>query len=164
MNDDYDYRKVSVEELPDAPNPTRHKREVDEAVGATEFGFNLFVADPGERAPWGYHRHPTHEELFYVLEGALHVETPVDEFQIGPGEAFFIPADHPNCARAGNEGARFIAVGAPKDADGAVISEVCPDCGEQTDRDYRVEDDGAVYVLLCSDCRAEVDRLTAGPT
>ena len=47
MTDDADVTKVAVAELPDAPNPTRRKREVDEAVGATEFGFNHYVADPG---------------------------------------------------------------------------------------------------------------------
>jgi hypothetical protein len=49
-----DYEKVAVEALPDAPNPTRHKKEVDEAVGATEFGFNVYQATPGQRIPWGY--------------------------------------------------------------------------------------------------------------
>lgn len=163
MGDDFGYRKVSVDELPDAPNPTRHKREIDEAVGATEFGFNLYEADPGQRVPWGYHRHPEHEELFYVLEGHLHIETSAGEFRVASEEAFFIPADHPNRARAGKEGACFIAVGAPKDSDRAVISEDCPVCDERTDRDYRVEDGGALYVLFCADCGAEVDRLTAGP-
>jgi len=28
-----DYAKVTVADLPDAPNPTRHKKELDEAVG-----------------------------------------------------------------------------------------------------------------------------------
>jgi len=56
-----EYEHVTVEDLPDAPSPTRHKREIDEAVGATEFGFNVYVADPGEQLPWGYHHHPDHE-------------------------------------------------------------------------------------------------------
>ena len=39
-----DYPTVAVDDLPDAPNPTRRKKEVDEAVGATAFGFNVYVA------------------------------------------------------------------------------------------------------------------------
>lgn len=71
-----EYPRVKVDELPDAPNPTAHKKEVDEALGIDSFGFNVYVARPGERLPWGYHYHPDHEELLYVLEGELAVETP----------------------------------------------------------------------------------------
>lgn len=165
-DDEYGYRHVRVDDLPDVPAPTRHKREVDEAVGATEFGFNVYEAAPGERVPWGYHRHPDHEELFYVLSGELAVETPAGEFRVSPQEAFFVPPEHPNRARAaGDEACRFIAVGAPKATDTAVISEECPTCGEATDREYEVREDGGetVYALLCAGCGAEVEVLRPGP-
>ncbi|WP_224449855.1 cupin domain-containing protein [Haloprofundus salilacus] len=156
-----EYRKVSVESVPNTPNPTREKKEIDEAVGATEFGFNVFTAEPGEQIPWGYHRHPDHEELFYVLSGELRVETPDGEFRVGTDEAFFVPRGAPNRAvAAGEEPCRFVAVGAPKDADGAVIEEECPACGDATDRTYEaVEDAGrTVYVLSCAECGVETRR------
>lgn len=156
------YRKVAVDELPDAPNPTRHKKEVDEAVGATAFGFNVYVADPGEIVPWGYHRHPEHEELFYVLEGELAVETPDGEFAVDAGEAFFVPRDAPNEARAvGESPARFVAVGAPKVDDDSVIEERCPGCDEVTERESHREDDEVV--LTCAACGAETRRFGTGP-
>ena len=154
--------KVAVEDLPDAPNPTRHKKEVDEALGTTEFGFNYYVADPGERLPWGSHRHPDHEELFYVLEGALEVETSDGLLPVTAGEAVFVPSDTTNLARAtGEEPARVIAVGAPKERDGAIIEERCPSCGAETDRISAV--DGDDYVLSCAACGEVVDRLAPGP-
>lgn len=157
-----EYTRVTVDELPDAPNPTSHKKEVDEAVGATEFGFNVYVAEPGEPLPWGYHRHPDHEELFYVIEGALAVETADGELTVEAGAALFVAPDSPNKARAvGESPARVIAVGAPKDSDGAVIAEACPACGAETDRTY--EDDDGTYVLSCAACGASVDSLTPGP-
>jgi mannose-6-phosphate isomerase-like protein (cupin superfamily) len=175
-----DYRHVAIDELPDAPNPTRHKREVDEAVGATEFGFNVMTADPGERLPWGFHRHPDHEELFYVLSGTVRFDTrqtPDDPaasddaasdrtFEVSADEAFFVPRDAPNRGVAvGDEPARVIAVGAPKASDDAVIEEECPACGAATDREYEVvEVDGdRAYRLTCAECGADVDVLTAGP-
>jgi quercetin dioxygenase-like cupin family protein len=163
---EHDYRRVDVEDLPDAPNPARRKKEVDEAVGATEFGFNLLVADPGERLPWGYHRHPDHEELFYVLSGTVRFETADGTVEVGEGEAFFVPRDAPNRGEAvGDEPARVVAAGAPKDADRAVVEEECPECGAATDREYEVvEADGErAYRLTCAGCGAEVDVLTAGP-
>ncbi|WP_281193317.1 cupin domain-containing protein [Halorubrum sp. F4] len=157
-----DVTKVAVEELPDAPNPTRHKKEVDEALGVTEFGFNYYVADPGERLPWGTHRHPDHEELFYVLEGTLEVELADDVLVVNAGEAVFVPPDTTNLARAtGEEPTRAVAVGAPKETDGAIIAEECPSCGEESDRSYEV--DGDDYVLTCAACGEVVDRLTPGP-
>ncbi|SEO81865.1 Cupin domain protein [Halogranum amylolyticum] len=154
------YRKVTVDDLPNTPNPTREKREVDEAVGAAAFGFNVFRADPGERLPWGYHSHPEQEELFYVVAGELAVETPEREYHVEAGEAFFVPPDHPNCARAvGDESIEVIAVGAPKDSDEATIAEECPVCGGVTDRTYETETDGdTTYVLRCARCGAETDR------
>ncbi|NEU55214.1 cupin domain-containing protein [Halorussus sp. MSC15.2] len=161
---DSEFRKVAVEDLPDAPNPTRHKKEVDEAVGATEFGFNVYVADPGQQLPWGEHRHPNHEELLYVVEGEIRVETPDRDHDVRAGEAFFVPPDAKQRTVATGEGpARVIAVGAPKADDGAVIEERCPECGDETDRDYEERDGGDTYVLYCGDCGTEVRRMTAGP-
>lgn len=160
------YEHVRVEELEDAPNPTRHKKEVDEAVGAGTFGFNVMVADEGQQLPWGYHEHPDHEELFYVLAGEVAFETPEGEFAVGPGEAFFVPAGHPQKGVATEDDTRVVAAGAPKDGDDAVVMEECPECGAETDRDYQsvVEDGGTAYVLYCADCGAQVDRLEAGPS
>ncbi|MFC4359934.1 cupin domain-containing protein [Halobium salinum] len=153
------YRHVVVDDLPNTPNPTRAKREVDEAVGATEFGFNVFEADPGERLPWGYHSHPEHEELFYVVAGTVEVDTPEVTHRVETGEAFFVPPNHPNRARAvGSEPARVLAVGAPKASDEAVVSEPCPNCGDETDRTHEVVDDGETYVLSCAACGGEADR------
>lgn len=166
LDSDYDYRQVAVDDLPDAPSPSHGKREVDEAVGATAFGYNVILADPGEAIPWGYHYHPSHEEVLHVIEGELRVETAEGERRVRAGEVLFVPPNHPQKAiSVGDETARVIAVGAPKDADAAVVVEECPACGETTERDYEaVEADGTtVYVLSCGGCGAETDRLSPGP-
>lgn len=158
---EYDYRKVDVEALESVPALCREKKEVDEEVGAEAFGFNVYEADPGEQIPWGYHRHPEHEELFYVISGALAFETPEDTYRVESGEAFFIPEDHPNEAQAvGDEPARVVAVGAPKATDQAVLSEECPECGEVTDREFEKvrENDEQVVRLYCTNCGALVEE------
>jgi mannose-6-phosphate isomerase-like protein (cupin superfamily) len=166
-----EYPRVQVDEVSDTPNPTAHKREIDEALGANAVGFNLYVARPGERLPWGYHYHPDHEELLYVLDGKLEIETDgrldrESSFRVGAGEALLIPAGAPQCTRAvGESSARVIAVGAPKDADSAVIEEYCPACEKRTDRTYEpIEAEGEpIYVLSCTECGTETDRFGAGP-
>jgi mannose-6-phosphate isomerase-like protein (cupin superfamily) len=166
-----EYPRVQVDEVSDTPNPTAHKREIDEALGANAVGFNLYVARPGERLPWGYHYHPDHEELLYVLDGKLEIETDgrldrESSFRVGAGEALLIPAGAPQCTRAvGESSARVIAVGAPKDADSAVIEGYCPACEKRTDRTYEpIEAEGEpIYVLSCTECGTETDRFGAGP-
>lgn len=167
LDGDYEYRQVAVDDLPDAPSPSRGKREVDEAVGGTRFGYNVFVADPGEDLPWGYHYHPEHEEVLHVLAGELRVETAEGERRVRAGEVLFVPPNHPQKAVAvGDERARVVAVGAPKDADTAVVVEECPECGETTGREFEaVEEDGeTVYALSCPECGAETKRLYPGPS
>jgi len=154
---DHEYARVHVPDIENTPNPTREKKEVDEAVGASAFGFNVYTADPGERLPWGYHRHPDHEELFYVLAGELHVETADGTERLDAEDAFFVPENAPVSVEAvGDRPARVIAVGAPKDSDRAIIEEECPTCGEVTGRTHEVA--GDEYVLYCDACGAEVTR------
>lgn len=156
-----DYTIVAVDDLPDAPSPAKHKKEVDEAVGATEFGFNVYEADPGEELPLGYHYHPNHQELFYVIKGELAFETPEEEFRVGSGEVFFVSAGAPQKGRAvGEESARVVATGAPKQSDEAIVTEYCSTCDEVTEREYsKIEEgDEATIILTCATCGAETDR------
>ncbi|WP_380677291.1 cupin domain-containing protein [Salinigranum sp. GCM10025319] len=159
------YRTVDVDDLPNAPNPTTAKKEVDEALGVESFGFNVYTVAPGERVPWGFHSHPRHEEVFYVLDGVLTVDTAGEPIVVEAGEALRVPPGHPNRARnAGETSVRLIAVGAPKETDEAVIEERCASCGEVTDRRSERTDDGDTVVLRCAGCGVETDRFGRGPT
>ena len=161
-----DYQKVDPDELADAPSPTNRKKEIDEAVGATTFGCNLYEADPGQQISMGHHYHPNHEELIYVIEGTLRFETPDGDYEVSEGEAFFVAmgAEQKGFA-TGDRRARFLAIGAPKDEDHAVIRELCEVCGETTEREFDMETDGErrTVVLYCTDCGTECERFAAGP-
>jgi mannose-6-phosphate isomerase-like protein (cupin superfamily) len=153
------YRTVRVDDLPNAPSPAHAKKEVDEALGVETFGFNVYTVAPGERVPWGFHRHPRHEEVFYVLDGTLTVDTADEPLVVEAGEALFVPPGQPTRAHnAGTEMVRLVAVGAPKETDEAVIEEHCPACGAVTGRRGERVDDGDTVVLFCTDCGAETDR------
>jgi quercetin dioxygenase-like cupin family protein len=166
--DEHTYRHLHSTDAPDAPSRTTHKYELDQAVGATELGFNRYVADPGQRVPWGRHYHPDHEEAFYVVSGAVEftvgsLDDP-ETIRVEPGEVFYVPPNTPQEAVVvGDEPLEMLAVGAPKATDGAVIEEPCPECGAVTGRTFDVVDDEATYVLFCEACGEEVDRLVSGP-
>ncbi|MFB6129800.1 MAG: cupin domain-containing protein [Salinigranum sp.] len=157
-----EYRLVDVADLPDAPGPSTHKKEVDEAVKSAELSFNVFTAHPGEKIAAGYHYHPRHEELLYVIEGELQVETADGDYTIEPGQALYIPPGAPQVSRSIGEGpARVIAIGAPKSASEGIIVERCPVCEEETECDY--ERTSEVQAVSCGNCGTEIYRYVPGP-
>jgi quercetin dioxygenase-like cupin family protein len=161
-----DYEHLAIEDVPNVIAPSDEKREIDEAVGAAAMGVNVYVARPGQSIPFGMHSHPDQEELFYVIAGELVFETPDEDYRVGADELFFVRPDSPHRARAaGDEPARVLAIGAPGEADAATIAELCPHCGETTDRDFAIDDAGPEreLVVSCASCGAETDRYTRGP-
>lgn len=162
-----EYGHVAVDDLPDVPSATDHRRALADAVGAAELALNYFEAEPGQRIPLGgYHAHHEQEECFYVLSGTIVFDTAEGEITVGADEIFFAPPGHPHCGRAvGDEPARVLAMGAPAEPSDATVVEECASCGETTDREYATTEDGAerAVVLTCADCGAETDRFTAGP-
>jgi len=162
-----DYDHVAVDELPDVPSATDHRRALADAVGAAELALNYFEASPGQRIPLGgYHAHHEQEECFYVLSGTVAFDTEDGEIEVGADEVFFAPPEHPHCGLAvGDEPARVLAIRAPAEPSDATVVEACPSCGETTDREYATTTAGAerAVVLTCVECGAETDRFTPGP-
>ena len=79
-------------------------------------GIRIYEAEPGEQLPLAYHYHDEQVEVFYVIEGQLHVETPEGEFVVETDTLFVVEPGSPH--RAHNpEGAdasvRVLAIGAP---------------------------------------------------
>jgi uncharacterized cupin superfamily protein len=161
-----DYRKVAVAGLPDAASPARHVKEIDEAVGTDDAAVNLFVVDPGQRMPSGYHYHANQEELFYVIDGTIEFQTAEGVVTVEADEAFYVPPGRPQKgSNAGDVQARVLAIGAPKDEPGGVVQERCDTCERVVELTHEpIEVDGrSGYVLRCDDCGTEVDRFFAGP-
>ena len=94
----------------------RDFRSLSTAVGLEKLGLSHVTVAPGEQVPLRYHYHEEQEEAFYVVRGALHVETPAQTFIVDEGEFFVVESNHPH--RAFNpddtDGAvEVVAVGAP---------------------------------------------------
>lgn len=50
-------------------------RSIAEHLGLTKLGVNFYDIAPGGQAPLRYHFHTEQEEIFYIIEGELYVET-----------------------------------------------------------------------------------------
>ena len=97
------------------------RRSISGATDLENLGCHLFEAEPDEQVPLVYHYHEEQEELFYVLEGTLSVETPERTYTVESGEVFVAEPEHPH--RAFNDpdasgAVRLLAIGAPTVRDG----------------------------------------------
>jgi mannose-6-phosphate isomerase-like protein (cupin superfamily) len=110
------YRVVNTDDLEPAPDRPCEMRPVTAAAELERMAVNRYVARPGEQIPLMYHYHDEQEELFYVVSGTLHVETPEETYELGPDEAFAADPESPHRAYVpedADEPANVIAVGAP---------------------------------------------------
>lgn len=118
------YHVIDPDDVEPMPNRPSETRSIANATGLENLGLRIYRVNPGERIPVsGLHYHDQQEEVFYVIQGELHVETPDHEYVIDEGSLFVAEPGSPH--RAFNpEGAtgilRVLAFGAPSVDDGHV--------------------------------------------
>ncbi|SDF00562.1 cupin domain-containing protein [Halorientalis regularis] len=111
------YHHIDPDELAPSPDHPCDRRSLAEAADLAQLAAAVYDLAPGEDLATTYHYHDQREELFYVLAGDLHVETPDEAFVIGADETFVVEPEQPirpyNPADA-DEPVRVLGVGAPK--------------------------------------------------
>ncbi|WP_324759335.1 cupin domain-containing protein [Haloarcula sp. GH36] len=111
------YHTLDPDALPETDDYPCDRRGLSDAAELHALHAATYAMAPGEQLPRTYHYHEQREELFYVLDGTLHVETPDEEFVVPADQAFV--AEPESAHRAYNpEDAdgpvRVLGVGAPK--------------------------------------------------
>ncbi len=93
------------------------RRSIAEATGLSTVAAAVYELVPGDQLARTYHYHEQREELFYVLEGTLAVETPDREYEVSAGSVFVATPNSPirpyNPAAA-ERAVRVLGVGAPQ--------------------------------------------------
>lgn len=119
------YHVVSANDVEPMAGRSAEARPIGEAAGLSrrdaKLGIRVYTADPGEQLPRMYHYHDEQIEVFYVLEGTLHVETPDQEFVVPADHAFFAEPGSPHRAfnpEDASDSVRVLALGAPSVEDG----------------------------------------------
>lgn len=110
------YHHVDPGELEPLSGRSAEAVSISDAAGLHVLGSRCYHAEPGEQLPLAYHVHSRQEEIFYVVEGDLHVETPEREYVVAAGEVFAVEPGNPHRAfsPADADGpVRVFAVGAP---------------------------------------------------
>lgn len=105
------------------PDPIAETFSLSDVANFEILGMRYNVARPGEQIPLTYHYHEVQEEAFYVLSGAMHVETPEERFVVEPGELFAVEAGNAHRAHVpadAGEPTVVLSFGAPSDDTGIV--------------------------------------------
>ncbi|WP_435334218.1 cupin domain-containing protein [Haloarchaeobius sp. TZWWS8] len=110
------YQHIEVDSIDETPDRPSTQRSISGAADLANVAFNRYEVDPGEQVPFVYHVHDEQEELFYVLDGTLAVETPEGEYTVESDEVFVAEPDSPHRAynpADADEPVCLLAVGAP---------------------------------------------------
>jgi quercetin dioxygenase-like cupin family protein len=111
------YHVVDPADVPTTDDYPCERRSITEAVGLANLAVAVYELAPGEQLPRTYHSHAQREEVFHVLEGPLHVETPGEEYVVPGGSVFVAEPRSPHRAfyPHGESGAaRVVGTGAPR--------------------------------------------------
>lgn len=116
------YHVVDPDELPIQPDRPSELRYVSEAADLDHLGLRVYAVAPGEETPLsGMHYHDEQEEVFYVLDGTLAVETPDRVYEVEAGEFFVAEPESPHRGHVpadAERATRAIGMGAPPRSDG----------------------------------------------
>lgn len=115
------YHVVDLDSVSPHPEHESDRRSIQNAVDLEHVGLSVYTAEPGEQIPQAYHYHDRQEELLYVVDGELHVETPKREYVVGRNSVFVAKPDAPHRGfnhEAASETLRVVAVGGPVVDDG----------------------------------------------
>lgn len=116
------YHVIDPADLDPVPDRPSEMRYVSEAAGMERLGLRRYDVEPGEEIPLsGLHYHDEQEEVFYVVEGELRVETPDREYVVERGQFFVAEPESPHRAFVADDAdgtAVVLGIGAPPLDDG----------------------------------------------
>ena len=114
------YHHVVTDDLEQFDDRPADVRSISTAAGldyqGSPLGLRVYEVEPGEQLPLTYHYHHEQTEVFYVLEGTLHVETPEGDFAVETDEALVAEPESPHRAHNPEDAdasVRALAIGAP---------------------------------------------------
>lgn len=111
------YHVVDPTDLDPEPDRPSDMRYISEAADMANMGLRVYDVAPSEQIPIsGLHYHDEQEEVFYVVEGVLQVETPGREYRVETGQFFIAEPESPHRAYVAADAAtdaKIVGMGAP---------------------------------------------------
>ncbi|MDF9747309.1 cupin domain-containing protein [Natrinema salsiterrestre] len=115
------YHVVDPDDIAPESNRPSETRYISDAIGMANLGLRMYRVAPGEEIPLsGLHYHDEQEEVFYVADGTLSVETPDRDYRVDRGQFFVAEPGSPHRAYTDSDAdgeATVIGMGAPPVSD-----------------------------------------------
>lgn len=116
------YHVVDPADLKTEPNRPSEMRYISKSTDMKNMGLRVYDVAPGKDIPLsGLHFHDEQDEVLYVVDGELSVETPEEVYSVGKGQFFIAEPKSPHRAyndSAANTSVRVVGIGAPAVDDG----------------------------------------------
>ncbi len=93
------------------------RRSLTDVADLSTLAAAMYTIDPGEQLPRTYHYHEQREELFFVVDGRLSVETPEEEYSVTEGTVFVAKPESPHRAynpETASNAVTVLGLGAPR--------------------------------------------------
>jgi mannose-6-phosphate isomerase-like protein (cupin superfamily) len=116
------YHVLDPDEVAPLPGRSATTRSLSDAADFDVLGARIYEAAPGEQIPKKYHYHEKQEEVLFVLDGEMHVDTPDGEVVVPAGKAWLVEPGNPHRAHNPDDAegtVRVFAAGAPA-SDGGI--------------------------------------------
>ena len=124
------YHLIDPDELDQWDDRPTDVRSLSAAAGYdyqnSKLGLRVYELAPGDESGLRYHYHDEQVEVFYVLAGTLHVETPDEEYVVESNQALFVDPGSPQRAFNPDTAAtatRILAIGAPSVDDAHTVDD-----------------------------------------
>jgi mannose-6-phosphate isomerase-like protein (cupin superfamily) len=112
-----EYHVLDPDEIEATADHPCDRHSITEAADLATVAAAVYEIAPGEQLPRTYHYHDQREELFYVVDGKLTVETPDDEYEVPTGSVFVATPEsphRPHNPQSADRPVRVLGVGAPR--------------------------------------------------
>lgn len=148
-------KHIAIEDVEpaDSNSPADSVRYLTSALDTENVAINHFELGPGDSIGYAYHRHLDQEEVFFVEGGVVTFQTEQENVEVGPGEIVrFAPGEFQLGRNRGEERARVLAIGAPRETSELEYLLECPICEERTIHDPELSDDRSAFLAYCREC------------
>lgn len=143
--------------------PATIKRRLAPALNTEQIAVNYYELAPGDSFAFGYHKHESQEEIFYIQQGTVTFHTEDGEITVEAGSCVrFPPGEFQQGINEGEERVIALVLGIPQETKDTEILRDCPSCEEQTQQTIEFTDDKDALVTICLTCNSKTGRFEHG--
>lgn len=143
--------------------PATIKRRLAPSLKTDRVALNYYELEPDDSFAFGYHKHESQEEIFYIQQGSVTFYTEEGTRDVSAGQCVrFAPGEFQRGINEGDERVVALAMGVPQEATTTEILRDCPSCGAKTHQTIEFSDNKDALYTICLNCNEKTGRFEYG--